>query len=225
MGQNDIYLKFSFVKMNKSLEVEERILKAANGLFFKNGYKHTTMDEISKSLGMSKKTLYMYFPGKLELLEASFHALKTRLSIKVETILQNENLTFLMKLKSMLSAIAEDLAPINPELVSDLREQVPEIWMALEDYIRSSAYLRFQRLIQEGIDQGLVASHVDKSMVVLLYASAIQNLIDPKFLAQFPPEMVEGLRVKPAKIYDQAISIIFEGILTDDAKKEYLSQK
>jgi len=225
LGQNDIYLKFSFVKMNKSLEVEERILKAANGLFFKNGYKHTTMDEISKSLGMSKKTLYMYFPGKLELLEASFHALKTRLSIKVETILQNENLTFLMKLKSMLSAIAEDLAPINPELVSDLREQVPEIWMALEDYIRSSAYLRFQRLIQEGIDQGLVASHVDKSMVVLLYASAIQNLIDPKFLAQFPPEMVEGLRVKPAKIYDQAISIIFEGILTDDAKKEYLSQK
>lgn len=211
--------------MKKSLEVEERILKAANGLFFKNGYKHTTMDEISKSLGMSKKTLYMYFPGKLELLEASFHSLKTRLSIKVETILQNDDLTFLMKLKSMLSAIAEDLAPINPELVSDLREQVPEVWMALEDYIRSSAYLRFQRLIQEGIDQGLVASHVDKSMVVLLYASAIQNLIDPKFLAQFPREMVEGLRVKPAKIYDQAIAIIFEGILTDDAKKEYLSQK
>ncbi|GAB3651102.1 hypothetical protein GCM10028791_19340 [Echinicola sediminis] len=210
--------------MNKNQEVEERILEAANELFFKKGYKSTTMDEISKQLGMSKKTLYMYFPGKLELLEASFHSLKTRLSIKVETILQNEELTFLMKLKSMLSAIAADLGRINPELISDLRDQVPEVWMALEDYIRSSAYLRFQRLIQDGIDQGLVASHVDKSMVVLLYAAAIQNLIDPKFLAQFPHEMVAGLRVRPAQIYDQAISIIFEGILTEEAKKEYLNQ-
>lgn len=208
--------------MKKSKIVEEKILEMANKLFFKNGYKNTTMDDISRNLGMSKKTVYMYFPGKLELLEASFNLLRTRLSIKVETILQDENLSFLMKLKSMLSAIASDLAPINPQLVSDLREQVPEVWAALEDYIRTSAYLRFQRLVQYGIDQGLVSSKVNKSMVVLIYASAIQNLIDPKFLGQFPPEMIDGLELKPIKIYDQAISIIFEGILTDEAKKEYL---
>lgn len=200
-------------------------MEAANELFFRKGFKNTTMDDISKKLGMSKKTVYQYFPGKLELLEASFNLLKTRLGLKVETILQNEELTFLMKLKSMLSAIAKDLAHINPDLLADLREHVPAVWAALEDYIRTSAYLRFQRLIQDGIDQGLVSDHVDKSMVVILYASAIQNLIDPRFLAQFPREMVTSLKVNPAKIYDQAISIIFEGILTPEAREEYIKQK
>ncbi|GGF40541.1 TetR/AcrR family transcriptional regulator [Echinicola rosea] len=213
------------MKAQRNEEVELKILEAANQLFFRNGFKHTTMDDISKKLGMSKKTVYQYFPGKQELLEASFNMLKTRLSLKVETILENDELSFLLKLKSMLSAIAKDLAPINPELLADMREQVPEVWASLEDYIRTSAYLRFQRLVQTGIDQGLVASHVDKSMVVLLYASAIQNLIDPKFLGQFPKEMVDGLKTNPAKIYDQAISIIFEGILTPEAREEYLEKK
>ncbi|AGA80166.1 TetR/AcrR family transcriptional regulator [Echinicola vietnamensis] len=213
------------MKAQRNEEVELKILETANQLFLKNGFKHTTMDDISKKLGMSKKTVYQYFPGKQELLEASFNMLRTKLSMKVETILENEELSFLLKLKSMLSAIAKDLAPINPALLADMREQVPEVWAALEDYIRTSAYLRFQRLIQTGIDQGLVASHVDKSMVVLLYASAIQNLIDPKFLGQFPKEMVEGLKTNPAKIYDQAISIIFEGILTPEAREEYLRGK
>ncbi|WP_200979570.1 TetR/AcrR family transcriptional regulator [Echinicola sp. 20G] len=211
--------------MSNKQEVEVKIMEAANELFFRKGFKNTTMDDISKKLGMSKKTVYQYFPGKLELLEASFNLLKTRLGLKVETILQNEELTFLMKLKSMLSAIAKDLAHINPDLLADLREHVPAVWAALEDYIRTSAYLRFQRLIQDGIDQGLVSDHVDKSMVVILYASAIQNLIDPRFLAQFPREMVTSLKVNPAKIYDQAISIIFEGILTPEAREEYIKQK
>ncbi|QDH80940.1 TetR/AcrR family transcriptional regulator [Echinicola soli] len=213
------------MKAQRNEEVEQKILETANQLFFRNGFKHTTMDDISKKLGMSKKTVYQYFPGKQELLEASFNMLKTRLSLKVESILENDELSFLLKLKSMLSAIAKDLAPINPALLADMRDQVPEVWAALEDYIRTSAYLRFQRLIQAGIDQGLVASHVDKSMVVLLYASAIQNLIDPKFLGQFPKEMIDGIQTNPAKIYDQAISIIFEGILTPEAREEYMSKK
>jgi AcrR family transcriptional regulator len=33
------------------------------------------MDEIAQELGMSKKTLYKYFPGKLELLAATFDVL------------------------------------------------------------------------------------------------------------------------------------------------------
>ncbi|GGZ30337.1 hypothetical protein GCM10007049_23770 [Echinicola pacifica] len=213
------------MKRNYHPEIEQKILEGANELFFGKGFKSTTMDDIAKKLGMSKKTVYQYFPGKRELLEASFDLLKTNLSIKVETILENEEMTFLMKLRSMLTAIAKDLGPINPELLADMRDQVPEVWSQLEDYIRTSAYLRFQRLIQSGIDQGLVGSHVNKSMVVLLYASAIQNLIDPKFLSQFPGEMVNSLKINPAKVYDQAISIIFEGILTPEARQEYLDQK
>ncbi|WP_143960652.1 TetR/AcrR family transcriptional regulator [Litoribacter populi] len=207
--------------MSKKADIEGRILDEAYKLFLNKGYKNTTMDHIAQSLGMSKKTLYKYFPGKFELLSAAFDLLRNKLSIKVEALISNAHITFPIKLKSFLTIIAKDLAPINPELLADLRDHAPEIWTELQEYIRDSAFLRFQRLIEEGVDKGFIASHINKTIVVLIYSSAIQNLMDPKFLDQFPDQMMSGLVTKPADIYDQTISIIFEGILTDEARGSY----
>ncbi len=208
--------------MHKKIEIEARILDIAYKLFLKQGYKNTTMDDIAQELTMSKKTLYKYFSSKLELLALAFDQLKSRLSIKVETLVENKYMPFTAKLKSLLTVIATDLAPINPELLSDLREHAPAIWEELQNYILEAAYLRFQRLIQEGIEKGFVAKHINKTMVVLVYASAIQNLIDPEFLSQFPIEMRKDMKLNTAEIYDQAINIIYQGILTDEARQEFL---
>ncbi|EOZ95534.1 transcriptional regulator (TetR family) protein [Indibacter alkaliphilus LW1] len=207
--------------MSKKADIENKILEVAYSLFLKQGYKNTTMDDIAQELAMSKKTLYKYFPGKMELLSATFDRLKTSLAIKVQTLLDNKYIPFAAKLKSLLTVVATDLAPINPDLLEDLRDHAPEIWKELQDYIRESAYLRFQKLIQEGMEKGYVASHVNISLVVFMYASAIQSLIDPKFLSQFPKEMRESMGLKTSEIYDQAIQIIYQGILTDEAKEEY----
>jgi hypothetical protein len=80
--------------------------------------------------------------------------------------------------------------------------------------------LRFQKLIQEGIEKGYVLPSVNDSFIVFIYTSAIQNLIDHKFLSQFPEEMRASFKLSPAEIYDQAIQIIYTGILTEDARKE-----
>ncbi|MBS9523138.1 TetR/AcrR family transcriptional regulator [Litoribacter ruber] len=207
--------------MSKKADIEAKILAEAYKLFLNKGYKNTTMDDIAQGLGMSKKTLYKYFPGKFELLSAAFDLLRSKLSIKVEALISNTHIPFPIKLKSFLTIIAKDLAPINPELLADLREHAPEIWTELQEYIRDSAFLRFQRLIEEGVEKGFIGSHINKTIVVLIYSSAIQNLMDPKFLDQFPDQMMSGLVTKPADIYDQTISIIFEGILTDEARGSF----
>lgn len=207
--------------MSKKTETEAKILDVAYNLFLKQGYKSTTMDDIAQELSMSKKTLYKYFPGKMELLASCFEILKNKLSLKVETVVSNPYLPFTSKLKSMLSVTAKDLAPINGELLSDLREHAPEIWIELQQYIKESAYMRFQRLIQEGKDKGFVTPQANISLIVFLYASAIQNLIDPKFLTQFPKEMQENLNLRPSQLFDQVIQVIYQGVLTDEARKEY----
>lgn len=206
--------------MRKKIDNESKILDVSYKLFLKQGYKNTTMDDIAQELAMSKKTLYKHFEGKMGLLAAAFEQLKTRLTIKVETLVDNRHIPFTAKLKSMLTVIANDLAPINHVLLQDLREHAPEIWKELQDYIRESAFLRFQKLIQEGIEKGYVSANVNKSLIVLIYASAIQNLIDPLFLAQFPKEIKENLNLNTADIFDQVINLIYQGILTDEARKE-----
>jgi AcrR family transcriptional regulator len=204
--------------MSKRIEIESLILDTAYELFLKQGYKNTTMDDIAKQLSMSKKTIYKYFPGKLEMLAAAFDSLKKKLSHKVESLVESKYIPFAAKLKSMLTVVASDLAPINPELLQDLRNHAPEIWEALCTYIRESAYLRFQKLIEEGMEKNLISKHVNKNLVVLMYTSVIQNLIDPKFLSQFPAHMHESMRMSPSEVYDQAIQILYQGILTEEAR-------
>ncbi len=207
--------------MSKKSDIEAKILDTAYKLFLDQGYKNTTMDDIAQSLSMSKKTLYKYFPGKMELLAESFEILKNRLSMKVQTLVENRYISYTAKLRSMLTVVAEDLAHINPKLLDDLREHAPVIWKELQEYIRESAYLRFQRLIQEGVDKGFVSAKINVSLAVLMYASAIQNLIDYRFLSQFPAEMKNKLELSTAEIYDQVVQIIYHGILTDEAKQEF----
>ena len=46
---------------------EEQLLFAATELFMRLGVKSLTMDDISKHLGISKKTLYQYVSDKKDL--------------------------------------------------------------------------------------------------------------------------------------------------------------
>ncbi|MBN3520055.1 TetR/AcrR family transcriptional regulator [Algoriphagus lutimaris] len=207
--------------MSKKNSQEGKILDAAYKLFLEKGYRHTTMDEISANLGISKKTLYKYYPGKLELLEASFEVLKLKMSSKVEAILENKYISFPLKLKSTLTVVANHLAPINPELFEDVREHAHEIWEEMKIYINESAYLRFQKLIKQGVEQGLVNPGININLVVMLYASAVQSLLDPKFIGQFPDSMQKEMKLSASEIFDQAISIIYNGILTEEARNEF----
>ena len=45
-------------------------MDAARTHFFSHGFRSVTMDDLAEELGISKKTLYAYFPGKFDLLEA-----------------------------------------------------------------------------------------------------------------------------------------------------------
>lgn len=208
-------------QMTQKSNQEAKIIDAAYKLFLEKGYRHTTVDDIAQALGMSKKTLYKFFPSKSELLSAAFEKLKLRMTAKVEAILDNRYIPFPLKLKSSLSVVANYLAPINPELFEDLREHAPEVWEDLMEYINESAFMRFQRLIQEGRDQGLVKSNLNVGLVVMMYASAVRSLLDPEFRAGFPESIQKDMRIPAADIFDQAITIIYNGIMTDEARAEF----
>lgn len=48
----------------KSSETRQRIINAAFELFYSQGYQSTTMDQVITASGVSKPTVYTYFPSK-----------------------------------------------------------------------------------------------------------------------------------------------------------------
>ena len=57
-------------RRRKRDSTRQRIVDAARIHFFSHGFRSVTMDDLAEELGISKKTLYAHFPGKIDLLEA-----------------------------------------------------------------------------------------------------------------------------------------------------------
>lgn len=67
---------------------EEQIVNSARELFMKYGIKKTSMDEIAKNAGVTKKTVYSYFVSKIDLVN---YFIKDELNIMKQIVEKYEN--------------------------------------------------------------------------------------------------------------------------------------
>lgn len=198
-------------------QIKDKILQEANKLFFEKGYRKVTVDEIASNLSISKKTIYKYYQSKKDLLDDTFGFWKSRLTAEIDQILDRDDLSFIDKLQEIMSHIGVALGRLNSDLITEIQENVPDLWKKIIQYKHEAAFLRFNRLIEEGITKGQIKKSINKNLVVALYACAIDNLLDPKFLNTLPAEMRKKLPTFHSEIFDNTLKIIYEGILTEEA--------
>jgi len=70
--------------IDKSLQKRKLILDAAESLFAKHGYHSTEVEEIAKTAGMAKGTIYNYFKSKESILISVFEEGVHELSLTME---------------------------------------------------------------------------------------------------------------------------------------------
>ena len=72
-------------------------------------------------------------------------------------------------------------------------------------------------LLDGGVRRGsdVVKALALGAKAVMIYNNAVQNIIRPEVLTQVP--------YSAAQVFDAIVKIIFEGILTEEAKPHYLS--
>lgn len=201
--------------MHEENEVKERILRQAEQLFIQFGYSKVTMDEIAASLGMSKKTLYKFFPGKEALVKEMITSMKCSIDEHIDSVWNNEKMDFMDKLKSVMNFIGKQTTKLQGPLLEDLHKNIPEVWKEIHDFRKANAVGRFTAFINEGIKTGVFREDIDRELIVLFYLHAIQGLINPETLSQLP--------YSANQVFDAIIRIIFEGILTEVGRNEYLS--
>ncbi|HKB85013.1 MAG TPA: TetR/AcrR family transcriptional regulator [Ignavibacteriaceae bacterium] len=201
--------------MHEEKEIKERILSQSEQLFLQFGYSKVTMDEIAASLGMSKKTLYKFFPGKEALVKEMITTMKCSIDDHIESVWTNEEMDFMDKLKSVMNFIGKQTTKLHGPLLEDLHKNIPEVWKEIHDFRKTNAVKRFTTFINEGTEKGVFRKDIDRQLIVLFYLHAIQGMINPETLSQLP--------YSANQVFDAIIRIIFEGILTEEGRKEYLS--
>lgn len=202
--------------MQNKRNARERILEGSRLLFFKQGIRRVTVDEIAFNLGISKKTIYKNFKSKKEIVEKIFEEFKINTTNDINRILDQNDLSYTEKLRKVMSSIGIKLGGITSTFFEDIQLNYPELWRRINRYKQEAAFMQFNKLIDEGKKRGHIKKEVNISLVVALYASALENLLDPSFIRKLPKEIQHSLPTYPAGIFDNAMKIIYEGILTEE---------
>lgn len=101
------------------------IIKKAGEMFFRLGIRSVSIDDICRELGISKKTFYVYFESKDELVAQLLHCNVLYIAGKMEELLQMKDFRKLVArfLKHQESE-KNDVRRV-PQLVYDLKKYYP----------------------------------------------------------------------------------------------------
>jgi AcrR family transcriptional regulator len=205
-------------------DIKQRTIKAAQDLFFQKGYSKVSVEDIIKKTGISKKTLYRYFECKDEILNEVIRNYTCNLTNDIDGMLARTDLEFTEKLKIIFTNTAVTLSKVSTYFMENIRYSAPEAWSKINAYKRDVSQMCFSKLMDEGIEKGHISKDINKDIALLTFLTAVENLFDPVFLDQLPLDMIARMPRSPREIFDAIIKVIYEGILTDEAKKNYLSR-
>ncbi|MBG15245.1 MAG: hypothetical protein CL853_02710 [Crocinitomicaceae bacterium] len=163
-------------------KVQEIIHQVAE-LFRDFGIKSLTMDDISSSLGISKKTLYKYVSDKNDLVNK---VIKASIEQKESYLLQliKENNHPIDELVSIAKFSIIEISSLHPSVQFDLKKYHPKAWMLFEQHKQSFVYNCVVNNLKEGIKINVYRNNIDPDIVARLHTGAIPLVFDSSV---FPP--------------------------------------
>jgi AcrR family transcriptional regulator len=187
--------------------VRQRIISGARHRFYAYGFRGVTMDDLAGTLGMSKKTLYAYFPSKLALLEAVVLDKFREVEADLTRITSECATDFRAGVQRLFLAIQRHLEEIQPPFVRDVRREAPDLFNLVETRRRELIHRQFSGLFEEGCRAGVFRSDIPPSLVLEILLAAVHAIVNP--------ERMDELGLTPKLGFSVILTVILEGILTD----------
>lgn len=158
------------------MEPQEKILKTALELFFKNGIKRVTMDDIAKELGMSKKTIYQYYNDKNKIVKQLCQLEVTRHEHRFNEIFQTSK-NPIHEIILISESLKQMMQNVNPIFFMDLQKYHATSFEYIQNFKRECAYKDIFRNIQTGINDGLYRAELDPHFVTTYRLAQIDSLM------------------------------------------------
>jgi TetR/AcrR family transcriptional regulator, cholesterol catabolism regulator len=165
-------------KMQDELNFEDSKLKSILGktveLFYEFGIRNLNMDDISRKLNISKKTLYQYVKSKEDLIEKLFYYDDMRWGKKISQIKVNE-LNAIDTLIQVSLLVFDELSRLDPKLKFEMKKYYEPIFNDFMQKRQTHIFNQISQNILKGIKEGLYREDVNVELSAGLY---VRNLVD-----------------------------------------------
>jgi AcrR family transcriptional regulator len=203
--------------MNHSdLEIRGRILEKAREHFLQFGFSTVTMSDIATELGMSKKTMYAYFPSKEDLASEMVKGLQSEMASQINALVEDQSVDFMEKLNRILDLTAAHHSRLTPHFRMDLQKHAPGVCKCSDDFQHQQIHTVVSKLINEGIRKQMFRRDIDEPIVTAMFLASFQSLLRAESLARLQrpvPQVIEAIS-----------GVMFRGVLTDEAREQTLTR-
>jgi AcrR family transcriptional regulator len=147
----------------------------------KYGIKSVTMDDVSRELGISKKTLYQYVDNKNDLL-AKILELELDDSDCFMEDLDRSKVNAIEELFIIHRYLIKVLKEISPSSLYDLKKYYPEFYSKMKSQRREKMYKRVLNNLQKGIKEGLYRDDINTELIAKIQVDRVEKTMDSDYL-------------------------------------------
>lgn len=191
------------------MDDQAKIIEQVEDKLFKEGFYKTTMDDVASELGMSKKTIYKFFPSKEDLVMAIAKHFMNGMKNKIIPALSSDK-NAIEKLAELISILAKASEKISPQRMDEIRKYFPNLWNEIDKFRTQMMFGNITKVIDQGKAEGLFIDYPTSIIMNVLVAS-VRNIVNPDFILNNNFSIIEAARF--------AFKIIIGGIVTDKGKK------
>jgi len=194
---------------------KDKIIKFAQQKFFSEGFYKTTMDEISRELQMSKKTIYRYFPSKEKLVEEITDEMLNDATCAIGEIIDSDD-SAVIKFVKMLNRYMTNVSRFNDRWYRDLQLHTPHIWKRIETLREEKIVQGSKKLLEQGKREKLI-EHYPSEIIIAAFTSTTKSVMNPDFILANRFSMQQALKY--------SFELLLNGILTPQGKVLYEKTK
>jgi AcrR family transcriptional regulator len=174
-------------------------------LFNKFSYSKTSADEIARSLGISKRTLYEQYMKKAHIATTLLIQTAREVDRLCDPLSFADQDTYHHDLHTLLTTYVGMLREVTPTFTDDLAAVLPRQHAAFMTWRRTSFEYHVSRAYAEGKRLGTIRASTDASTLIALLRLALENV-----LLQPAAKRLAG----STAVADNAVfTILYDGIL------------
>jgi len=184
-------------------EKKREIIVAALEVYMKYGIKSMTMDEMSRQLGISKKTLYTHVKDKNELVEeclmhAHDHDIK-----QIDEIMKRHT-NAIEELLEVGRFVVKSLGSIHPSIFFDLSKYHPNALKLIQEHKDECIYTCILENLKMGVKEGVYRDNLTPEIISRLHLAIIDLVMSG--------EMIQSKDYRVDEVYSEFFRYHIRGI-------------
>ena len=193
-------------------DIRQTIINLAAHKMRKVGIKSISIDDICRELGMSKKTFYVYFETKDDLIRDLLAKHEQEIEASIRAKARGRSILNMLMDFINIASRTKDVRK-DPPLLYDLQKYYPQLFAEHLEHIRHIAKQLMEQFLQQGVDEGIFRSDLDVEKTAAILSFLHHEMMN------LSPQIRENHKSAVIAHTKYGVDIFMRGIISEEGAR------